>query len=344
MNFLFDITHPAHVHLFRNAMNQLRAAGHRVLVTSREKDLTNDLLDVYGFEYRSLSAKGGHKLSLLVEWTRRELGLLRVARRFGPDAIVSRLNPPAAHAASVFRCPSVVFDDSEAARLAARLTHPFADLICTPAAYTRDLGPKQRRYDGFHELAYLHPDWFEPDPEPLVAHGVAVDEPYFVLRFVSWGAHHDVGKRGFTDAVKRDLVGRLSDRGEVYITSERALPDDLERYRLPVPPQHVHDLLYYADLYVGDSQTMATEAGVLGTPAVRANSFSGENDMGNFRALEEEYGLIRSTDNPERALALAEELADADTKSEWHRKRERLCEEKIDVTRYIVDTVTEAAR
>jgi predicted glycosyltransferase len=344
MNLLFDVTHPAHVHLFRNAMSELQASGHRILVTSREKDLTNDLLDAYGFEYRSLSAKGEHKLSLLAEWSKREINLLRVARQFDTDIVVSRLNPPAAHVASVLGCPSVIFDDSERARLAARLTHPFADVICTPTTYTRDLGAEQRRYNGFHELAYLHPNWFTPNPDPLEAHGIDVTEQYSIVRFVSWGAHHDVGKQGFADEDKRALVSLLSDHGDVYVTSERELPGDLEEFQLPIPPQYIHDLLYYADVYVGDSQTMATESGVLGTPAVRASAFSGDDDMGNFKTLESEYELVYSTDDADRALALAERLARADAKADWQQKRQSLCADKIDVTAYIVETVTEVAK
>jgi len=43
--------------------------------------------------------------------------------------------------------------------------------------------------------------------------------------------------------------------------------------------------LYYANVYIGDSQTMATEASVLGTPAIRSNSFAEGSDMSNFREL-----------------------------------------------------------
>lgn len=343
MKLLFDVTHPAHVHLFRHAIRELQADGHEVRITAREKDLTNDLLDSFGFEYDSLSRKGERKLDLLVEWSRRELRMVRLARRFEPDVVVSRLNPPAAHAATAVGAPAVVFDDSERARFAAAVTHPFADVVCTPTSYTRDLGAKQRRYDGFHELAYLHPDRFEPDPEPLAEHGIDVETPYTVLRFVSWGAHHDVGEGGFSDRQKRRLVDALSEYGAVYVTSERELPPELEDHRLPIPPEYVHDLLYYADLYVGDSQTMATEAGVLGTPSVRANSFGGAGDMGNFETLAE-YGLVHSTPDTDRAISLATDLAERDTETEWRDRRRRLCAEKIDVTSYIIETIETVGR
>jgi predicted glycosyltransferase len=61
-----------------------------------------------------------------------------------------------------------------------------------------------------------------------------------VLRFVSWGAHHDVNQRGLSRAAKKTLVDTLSVEGEVYITSESPLPTAFDDYRLPIPPERIH--------------------------------------------------------------------------------------------------------
>lgn len=342
MRLLFDITHPAHVHLFKNVIRGLQADNHDVRITSRSKDLTNELLDSYGFEYDSISAKGDHKLSLLTEWSQREIRLFRIARQFDPDAIVSRLNPPAAHVAKLLGCPSIIFDDSERAHLAAKLTHPFATIVCTPQSYKRDIGPKQRRYNGFHELAYLHPEEFSPDPEVLMEHEIESTEQYYVLRFVSWGAHHDVGKKGLSLEAKRRLVERLSESGTVYISSEGELPGELKPYELQIPPHLVHHVLYFADLYVGDSQTMAAEAGLLGTPAIRANSFAKDNDMGNFEVLENKYELVYSLGEERKVFEYVDELTAEETKEIWAEKRSALYDEMINVTEYIRKTIEEA--
>jgi len=340
MKVLFEVTHPAMVHLFRHAIAELDARGHRVFVTSREKDLTTRLLDEYGVPHVPLSSKGSTPLSLASEWVVREFRMLRTVRAVDPDVVVSQNSPAAVHAARLSGATSIVFDDSEAERAAARLVHPFADVVCTPANFGRDLGEKQRRYEGYHELAYLHPDRFSPDRDVLERHGVAVDERYFVVRFVSWGAHHDVGQSGFSEPVRRALVSRLTEHGTVYVTSERPLPEAFEPYRLPIPPTCLHDLLNYADLYVGDSQTMATEASVLGTPAVRYNSFAGNGDMSNFVELEEEYGLLHSTADECDALSSALALAsDPDTGDRFRARRARLLAEKMDVTAFVVDTI-----
>jgi len=203
---------------------------------------------------------------------------------------VSQVDPAAVHAARVVGARAVVFDDSEHERLVAGLTHRFADVVCTPSGFDRDV-PNQRRYDGFHELAYLHPNRFTPDPAALQRHGVDPESSYAVVRFVAWDAHHDLGRRGFSPAGKQQLVERLDEHGTVYVTAEG---EPRRRWADPLPVEAIHDLLAFADCYVGDSQTMATEAAVLGTPAVRTSAFVGDDDMSNFRELETEYGLLQS--------------------------------------------------
>jgi len=82
---------------------------------------------------------------------------------------------------------------------------------------------------------------------------------------------------------------------------------------------------------------MTTEASILGTPAVRCNSFVGEDDMGNFKELEDKYQLIYNYRNPDQALEKAVELVKKDgLKSEWKKKKQHLLRDKIDVTTFMV--------
>ena len=342
MRVLFDVTHPAHVHLFKGAIGELEDEGHAVRVTSREKEITTELLDAYDIEHTVLSRKGSRKLELAGEWALRELRTLRVARAFDPDVVVSHLSPSAVHAARLVGAESVVFNDQEHPDTVPRLTAPLTTAYCTPASYGADRGEPHRRYDGFHELAYLHPDRFEPDRGTLRAHGVDPDEPYFVLRFVSMGAHHDVGERGISSATRRRLVEALSERGPVYVSTESPLPASLSANRLPVPPAAMHDLLAEASLLVTDSATMAMEAGVLGTPVVRSNSIDEDGNFGNLAELAA-YDLVESVSD-DRVVEVARRIAtDPDADDRWSERRDRLLEDCIDVTAYILEVVREVA-
>ena len=60
-------------------------------------------------------------------------------------------------------------------------------------------------------------------------------------------------------------------------SSKQPLEPQFEKYRIKINP------------YIGDSQTMAAEAGVLGVPFVRFNDFVGR--IGYLRELEDKYEL-----------------------------------------------------
>jgi predicted glycosyltransferase len=89
MRFVFEIAHPAHVHLFRYGIRELRQRGHVVMVVSRDKDVTLDLLDHYGIQHECLSKQGRGLIGLAAEMLLRDWRLWQLARRFRPDAFVA---------------------------------------------------------------------------------------------------------------------------------------------------------------------------------------------------------------------------------------------------------------
>jgi predicted glycosyltransferase len=108
------------------------------------------------------------------------------------------------------------------------LTYPFVLQVQSPDCYMKDLGSKQVRYAGCHELAYLHPNRFVPDEQIVKDLGVNTSEKYCIIRLVSWGAHHDIGQHGFDDEKKIYFVEQIAKYARPYITSEAALPAELE--------------------------------------------------------------------------------------------------------------------
>ncbi|WP_018258976.1 DUF354 domain-containing protein [Halomicrobium katesii] len=337
LRVLITIQHPAHVHFYRPVIEELTADGHEVRVCTREKDVATELLTAFDIEHSVLAGSGQSTLERIGVQALYELRLLAAARRFRPDVVTAIGGVAAAHVATALGARSVVLTDSEPAALTNRLAFPFADVVCTPAWYDGEIDARHVRYEGLHELAYLHPDRFEPDREVVRAAGVDPSADYSLVRFVSWGAQHDVGEGGLSRAGKEAIVETLAEAGEVYITSEEPLDAPLDQYRLPVAPADLHHLLAFAQLYVGDSQTMATEAALLGTPAVRCNSFAGGDDMANFRRLAE-YGLVFSTDDEAEAHDRIETLL-ADDDGDWDRRRGEFVAETIDVASFVRDVL-----
>jgi predicted glycosyltransferase len=171
---------------------------------------------------------------------------------------------------------------------------------------------------------------------------VGCDEPLAIVRLFSWGAVHDRGHSGFTGEARAALLRRLGERARVFVLSEAPLAAEFDRYRLTVGPEKIHHLLHYARLYVGEGATMATEAGLLGTPSVYLSSLVGT--MGNFDELAERYGLVYATRSADEAMREAVRLLeDPQSKAAWQEKRRRLLDEKTDVTAWMIDLARHVA-
>lgn len=118
----------------------------------------------------------------------------------------------------------------------------------------------------------------------------------------------------------------------------------------------MHHVMAFASLYIGDSQTMAAEAGVLGVPFVRFNDFVGR--IGYLRELEDVYELgygihatplpvdspIRKADGSvqpsgvEALYAKVEELVNMPSdkrRALYQQRRQKMLADKIDCAKFL---------
>lgn len=295
MRMLFFLGHPAHYHLLKHVIRGFLDEGARVTVVIVKKDVLETLVAGESWDVVNLAPEGRRMDGLpfavagpLLLW-RTERRLLPLVRRLRPDVLVGT-ELTLTHIGRLCGIASLILnEDDTAATPENYLFYPFATALVLPECC--DPGRWKRRrasYLSYHELAYLHPELFTPDTS--VAKELSPDgRPYFLLRLVSLTASHDVGKRGIDNTLAGALCDYLGRRGHVYITAERPLPPQFEPFRIRIPPSRIHHALAGAELVVGDSQTMAAEAMVLGTPSVRINDFVGR--LGYLRELEEHFGL-----------------------------------------------------
>ena len=119
------------------------------------------------------------------------------------------------------------------------------------------------------DTLYLHPKYFTPKK---VVFDKENQKKNVILRFVSWGASHDINETGFTDADIVKLIQVLSKEANIYITSEKKLPQELQKYALKIDPAYMHSYMAAADMFISESGSMATEAAFLGTHSIVLNS------------------------------------------------------------------------
>ena len=319
---LFEIAHPKHFFQFQSLIDHYEKNG-EVLIIAKEKDIVTDLLDELGYKYIKYGASKTGILNKIFNAPRLILELNKIVRKFDPDYIISKSSPYANLLRLVRRFKTITMPDSEGVWINEKLVIPLTDYLVTPSNYTVDYGTKHLRINGFFESAYLHPSTNNFSSECLsLLHGRKRDR-YCIIRFISWNANHDISHSGFSDEQKIDLVKSLEKEMDVYISSEGGLPGSLQKNELRIPVSKMHCLLNFADLYIGDSQTMAAEAAILGTPAVRVNSWVGVNDMSNFVILEHTHNLLHNYPNIETAVNKAIELAqDHESKAKWIQRRD----------------------
>ena len=348
MKYLFDIGHPAHVHYFKNLIWNLEKKGHEIKITTRKKEMSLYLLNKYGFNYVCTGENAPTTFGKAISIIKNDYWIYKESKTFNPDILISFFLPFTAHVGRVLRKPVIGFTDTEHATLNILLAEKFTDVIITPECYKRKLPEnKHIRFNGYFELAYLHPNYFKPDPSILDLLEVEKGEKYVIMRFVSWAASHDFKSKGFSKKSIVKMLKFFSKEAKIFITSETPLPKAYDQYKFNIPPEKLHSALYYADLCLSDGSTTAVEASVLGTPTVHFESYRSKNSeldvthlLGYLNELSNKYELFYTFKDEDKVLKKALEfLTDKNSKKKCREKAEKLIENKIDVTAFMVDVI-----
>lgn len=340
MKILFYLGHPAHFHLFKNTIQSLESNGHRVSVLIKKKDILEDLIRRSGISYINIlpEGRGDSKSRIALGMLKRDWRLFRFCLRQRPDLMIGT-STEIGHVGTLLNIPSINVneDDSDAVPLYSRISYPWSTHILSPAVCNNGRWEKKSvKYQGYHELAYLHPSIFTPSKE-IAKKYLSVEKPYFLIRFAKLNAHHDKGISGITDELALQIIDILKPYGNTFITSERKFDEKFEPYRLQIDPIDIHHVMAFASLYIGDSQTMAAESGVLGVPFIRFNGFVGK--LGYLNELESKYqlgyGIIPS--EPEKLLETISDLLALENRSEIFKARQLIMlKDKIKVTEFFV--------
>lgn len=335
MKILIDIGHPAHVHLFRYFAREMLNKGNEILFTCRDKEFEIQLLKEFGFTYKTFGKKYLSPVGKLWGLLEFDIKEFFAGLRFKPDILLSHGSFYAAHASFLLGKPHISLEDTFNFEQI-KLYKPFTKAILT-SDYDHPLkSDKVIRYSGYHELAYLHPRRFTPDKSVLNDLGVDENEKFAIIRFVSWNASHDIGHKGISLENKIRAVKEFSKYSRVFISSEAELPPELLKYKIKIAPHKMHDALAYATMLWAESFTMPAECSVLGTPSVIIHN----SKALNLQEQQVNYGLCfkysESAEDQERAIQKGIELLNTHgLRDEWHLRRDKMLEEKIDVTAFL---------
>ena len=334
MRILIDIGHPAHVHLFRPFAQEMEKQGHVLLFTYRQKEFESELLEAAGFQKKSFGPHYNTKAGKIWGLFKFNWLMFRAIRAFKPDLLLSHGSLYAAQMAWLSGKPHLSLEDSGNMEQIL-LYRPFTQAILAPDVLPEQLGPKEIRYKAYHELFYLHPDYFRPDFSRLSPLGLKEGEPFVILRLVSFNATHDIGHAGFTREQKEQIVSFLEGKYRLFISSESELPEHLKKYQIKLPPHLIHHALYFASFVVSEGATVASEAGVLGTPAFYVNSIAR-----SYNEDQERFGLVYNFRNGLGVLdKIIQFISGEEVNKSNEERRKPLLEEKINPTKLLLWTV-----
>lgn len=335
--------HPAQVWILRQLELSLEDEYHFIWFI-RDKDISVQLADELRIEYTIVSKarKGifGNAAELFVNIFR----LWRHTLKFDIDLWISKYS--AAHMVSRLLGRRSIFfvdDDFEIVPTLFKLSCPHADAVILPeVTHHGPYNTKLTKFNGVFELLYLHPDRFAPDASIYNLLGIDDNQKFAIIRQASLTAHHDTGVKGVSYNLLHKVIQYCErDDIKVFITSEKSLAGEFEKYRLNVPPSKIHHALYYAEFFLGDSQTMTSEAALLGTPAFRLNSFVGRI---SYIDLIEKYDLafgFKPGAEDQLLDKLESFLADTQRKHAIAERRVKLISDMTDPLPVFINTIHE---
>lgn len=323
---LIDIGHPAHVHLFRNLAIELMNNGWDVLFTAREKGENVELLKAFELPYKVYGSSAKSIGAKIVSVLNKNRALSRIFKEFNPSITISHSSFYLSQVSWFHRIPNITLEDT--GNMEQILPYlPFTDAILTPATYHRNHGKKQIHYNGFHETAYIHPDFVELNPE--TPHRIP---EIILIRLVDWTASHDIGHKGLSASVIQDLISLVNDQTKIKILSEKPLPAVLERNALQIEPHTLHDYLRQVKLYIGEGASLASECALMGIPAIYVNSRS----AGVIEAQAAAGLLFHFTNNDVIIQKAQELLSDTNTAAIHKARANHFLQDKINLSRFLV--------
>ena len=120
----------------------------------------------------------------------------------------------------------------------------------------------------------------------------------------------------------------------IFISSEKPLPEDLHKYNLKIAPEEMHHYLAKADLLIGESGSMATEAAYLGTHSIVLNPAA--YDFGVFDWFSK-YKVFYIANDYEDVISTATKLLSRDDlKTEAKAEVDKIRNDSISLTDLII--------
>ncbi len=261
------------------------AHDHKFLITCRNYDYLVSLMRLYGVEPIVYGSYGETLEAKVRTGLEREIFLLNLWSSSKPHVHISLTSPEASRIAFRLKIPIVLLTDSPHSIYVNKLTIPLADVLITPAcipksAFTHLIDPNRIvQFKGLFEVMWIK-DLAKAEKEPLL-------EPPLGLRPLRYVViRPEERKASYYQAIGEEptsaccIISQILDETDLKVVFFPRYSDQREyvsklfrqhigrRIIIPDKAMRAPPLLYNAVAVITGGLTMATEASLLGTPAI----------------------------------------------------------------------------
>ncbi|HDD45910.1 MAG TPA: DUF354 domain-containing protein [Candidatus Aenigmarchaeota archaeon] len=331
---IFDIQHYPSVNLFKHAIKVLTEKNINVHVVIQPR---GNLVSVFQSECPTVPFVliGQHKKTLfgkMVNMIKRDIALLGYLSKIKFDIGVDSIN--LAHTTRFFGKPTVVFVDDIEYKLAYHLIKSSATWIIMPRCIPAQ-GKNLLKYNGFKELAYLHPSHFTPNKKALESYNLNPYEYVFIREVSSASLNYQKMKMGRLSKILDYL--KQKDLKIVLSIEDKSLIDLFKEHCiiLKEPVEDIHSLLSFAHFTISSGDSMARESCLVGTPAI----YTGGRDMAINNELIKRSCMFKVEDE-ESIKNTIDYIINNDVRKEVETKIKYAIEhEWVDTTQVILDVL-----
>ncbi|MCC6020336.1 MAG: DUF354 domain-containing protein [Thermoproteaceae archaeon] len=262
---LFDALTPKQARVAATLYGEAASRGIALVITCREYMHLADIFEMYGVPHVCIGKYGIATREKLLHGLERQARLLELAESV--DGMLSFPSPDAARVIFGLGKPVIVLNDTPHAVHVNKLVLPLADVLIAPSAVPEEAWRQYCpgrvvTFEGVFE--YMWTSRFKPDEGVIKRLGLGPGE-YVVFRPEE--SHAAYYKWEFS-RVRRGLVEEFKRRGLVVVNVPR-YPDQLLDGAINITKAVDHlQLAYFSACVVTGGSTMATEAALLGVPAL----------------------------------------------------------------------------
>ncbi len=339
MRILIELSHPAHFHFFKNAILELKKEN-EVLVIVKDKDIIKELVVESHFKnifYLDKTERTIEKLFSLFYSTKK---VLKLALKFKPDIFIGWNSIYSAFVSRILKKPFILFEDNEKPWNQLILRIPFATKIFTNHTYSHNFGRKHYRYDSYEPIAYLHPKYFKINNNITKKYNLNDKNNLIILRLISWSATHDFFHKSIFQRNNdlKDFINQLRKYGDILFSREGFKPCLItSKGKINISSSDFHHFLNIADLFIGEGGTSAEEAVLLGTPVIYISTLL----TSYLIELHKKYRMVYFSTNIENLLEKVKKIFSIPNRREiYNARKHRILNEKIDLTEFIIKTIT----